>query len=254
MEISDAIAILTQDRSSTGIFTDFDGTLSPIVQRPEEARAVDGALEALADIARTFALVAIVSARPLEDLKRRAKVRGALLAGAYGRERSDRAVRRPTEGWETAAVAAVAATSELKGVRVERKGPGVALHFREAPERGDEVGAIAEALATEFGLELRPGRKVYDLTIPGPGKGEAIAALIGERSLSCALVAGDDIADVEAFRMLRSDLPDVRTLIVAVASAEAPDDLVEHADLVLEGPSALARFLRALADASDSVR
>jgi trehalose 6-phosphate phosphatase len=155
-------------------------------------------------------------------------------------------MRRHTEGWETVTVAASAATAKLDGVRVERKGTGVALHFRGAPAQQEAVKEIAEVLAREFSLELRPGRMVCDLIIPGPGKGEAIAGLITERGLNRVLVAGDDIADVEAFEMLRAS--GVEAVIVGVASAEAPDDLAAHADLLLEGPAELATFLRSLAD------
>jgi trehalose 6-phosphate phosphatase len=247
MEISDAIAIVAQDPSVTGIFTDFDGTLSPIVPLPGDAVAAEGALEALAALAKKFNLVSVVSARSLEDLRHRARAPGVLLAGAYGRERSDRKVRRSTEGWETIGVAAIGAIGALEGVRLERKGTGVALHFRGAEQHADALREVAESLAREFSLELRPGRMVFDLMVPGPGKGEAIQALIAERSLSRVLVAGDDIADVEAFAMLRT--LDVESVIVGVASDEAPADLGEHADLVVEGPQALARLFSSIASA-----
>lgn len=245
LEVTDAFAILRADPAKTGIFSDFDGTLSPIVSDPADAKPADGVVDALEELAEVFGLVAIVSARSLEDLHARIKPKGVLLAGAYGRERSDQRQRRRTEGWETVAVAATGAVRGLPGVRVERKGTGVALHFRGAEEHEDAVRSVAETLAEEFSLQLRPGRMVCDLIVPGPGKGEAIAALVQERTLRCALVAGDDIADVEAFAMLRGT--DVRTVIVAVTSAEAPPDLGSHADIIVEGPDELARLLQGLA-------
>lgn len=246
MEHSQAISLLRRDPSATGIFSDFDGTLSPIVDVPDDACPADGVEDALRSLATAFRTVAIVSARSLEDLKRRLKVPGVLLAGAYGRERSDRSQRRATEGWETVAIAAKAATRSLEGVHVERKGNGVALHFRNAPEHETAVREIAGVLSREYSLELRPGRMVCDLVAPGPGKGEAIATLIDEANLTRAFVAGDDVADVEAFGLLRST--DIELVIGAVASAEAPDDLVEHADLVFATPMELAAFLGELAN------
>ena len=245
MERADAITLLRRDPAVTGIFSDFDGTLSPIVDVPEDARPADGVADALRALAASFRTVAIVSARSLEDLRQRLKVPGVLLAGAYGRERSDRGQRRATEGWETVAIAATAATRPLDGVRVERKGTGVALHFRNSPQHEQAVREIADLLSREFSLELRPGRMVCDLIAPGPGKGEAIAALIEEASLKTAFVAGDDVADVEAFAMLRA--MDVELVIGAVASVEAPDDLTEHADLIFGSPDELALFLSELA-------
>ena len=76
---------------------------------------------------------------------------------------------------------------------------------------------------------------VYELVVPGPGKGDAIVALIEDRGLTHALVAGDDLADVEAFHMIRDrDLPAV---IVAVSSDESPPGVTEEADIVVEGPT-----------------
>jgi trehalose 6-phosphate phosphatase len=240
----EVIARLRERPASTGVFVDFDGTLSPIVDRPEDAAPVDGAVDVLASLATIFAVVAIVSGRGLEDLKMRVRTPGVLLAGSYGRERSDAGFRRSTEGWETVAIAAVASVRDLNGVHVERKGTGVALHYRANPEHAMAVDAIAETLAREFALEIRPGRMVVELITPGPGKGDAIATLIAERALDRVLVAGDDWGDLEAFRLLRES--GVDATIVAVVSEEAPPGLTDHADLVLRGPAELVAFLREL--------
>ena len=239
------LAHLGVDPASTGIFTDFDGTLARIVDRPEDAAAVEGAEETLEELAERFGLVAVVSGRSLEDLKSRVRPRGVVLAGAYGRERSDRPVRRPTEGWETVAIAAKAMARTIPGVRAEVKGSGVALHFREAPSRADEVRDAAETLAAEFGLEIRPGRMVVELVTPGPGKGDAILVLMADRGIERALVAGDDWGDLEAFHRLREAGTDV--VVIAVASEEAPPGLADDADLVLTSPDEFVTFLQELA-------
>jgi trehalose 6-phosphate phosphatase len=246
LDPTEALAALKVDPSRTGIFMDFDGTLSAIVPHPPDARLVPGAEDLLRDLKERFALVAIVSGRSLEDLRRLVSVPGLLLAGAYGRERSDRVVRRKTEGWETVGVAAKAAVSKLDGVEIERKGAGVALHFRNGPAHGEAVREIATILAREFSLDLRPGRMVYELVVPGPGKGDAIVALMENKGLEHALVAGDDLADVEAFHMVRDrGLPAV---IVAVASAESPPGVTEAADIVVQGPDELVVLLRGLVE------
>ena len=248
IESSEALATLSADPMRTGIFVDFDGTLSAIVDHPEEARLVDGAREVLEDLAKTFAVVAVVSGRALEDLRTRVKARGVLHAGAYGRERSDQTMRRRTEGWETVAFAARAAVSRLPGVVLERKGAGIALHHRGAPELRDQVEAIARTLADEYSLDVKPGRMVFELVVPGPGKGDAIAALIDQRGIDRALVAGDDWGDLEGFVALRAS--GVDAVIVAVASDEAPPGLTDPADIVVSGPSQLVDLLARLADAA----
>ncbi|MEX2393646.1 MAG: trehalose-phosphatase [Actinomycetota bacterium] len=244
MDLEDAIDRLREDPASTGIFLDFDGTLSAIVPRPEDASLVRGAREALQALAERYALVAIVSGRALEDLRKRIGVQGVVLAGAYGRERSDRKGRRATEGWETVAFAASAGVGHLDGVVIERKGAGIAMHFRASPEHSDAVHGLASDLAAEYGLEVRPGRKVVELVVPGPGKGDAIVGLIAERGLERVLVAGDDWGDLDAFSALREQGHDA--VIAAVASEEAPPGLTDLADVVVAGPPQLVALLAQL--------
>jgi trehalose 6-phosphate phosphatase len=241
VETSEAIDRLTRDPATTGILVDFDGTLSAIVDRPQDAAPVSGAELALRDLAQRYALVGVVSGRSLEDLRARLDVPGVRLLGSYGRERAGSPMRRRTEGWESVAIAAAAALEELPGVVLERKGAGVALHYRLAPGMQDAVRQAAEMLAAEFGLQILPGRLVVELVAPGPGKGDAILDLIEHEALRCVLYAGDDIADLEAFRVLRS--ADVDAVLVAVASDEAPDALAEEADLVVNGPLQLVGLL-----------
>lgn len=248
METEVAVEVLAADPDRTGLFTDFDGTLSEIVDRPEDASAVGGASEVLEALAQRFAIVAVVSGRALDDLRSRLNVPGVILGGSYGRERSDRsAARRATEGWETVAAAAVTMTRDLPGVVLERKGSGIALHFRQDPEQAEAVKECADVLAREFSLDLRPGRMVVELVQPGPGKGEAVAKLAAERELHAALVSGDDVGDVEAFEWARTS--PIRSVVVGVVSEEAPADLAALADLVVPGPVEFVQFLRRLAAA-----
>jgi len=245
LNADEVIDVLAADPAGTGIFTDFDGTLSEIVDRPESAQPVPGAAETLEALSGRFGLVAVVSGRSLDDLRWRLSPNGVVLAGSYGRERSDRSTgRRRVEGWETVALAAAAMIRELAGVVLERKGAGVALHYRSAPELEPEARRIAETLAVEFELDVLHGRLVVELVRPGPGKGDAVAALASEHDLQTVFVAGDDVADLEAFDWARA--APARSVLVAVASEEAPPTLESMADLVVAGPAELVVLLRRL--------
>lgn len=243
MDVEEAIARLADDPARTGIFTDFDGTLSEIVDVPSSAQAVDGAAQTLTELAQRFACVAVVSGRSLVDLKARLEAPDVLLAGAYGRERSDRSTRRES-GWEPASAAATTLVDDLPGVVLEQKGAGIALHYRAAPDLGPEVLRRAEDLATQFGLEALPGRLVVELVRPGPGKADAVAAIAVEYNLATLLVAGDDVADREAFVWAKNS--PYESVIVAVLSEEAPEGLADTADIVVGGPIELVSFLRRL--------
>lgn len=246
MDLDDALDLLRAAPERTGIFTDFDGTLSEIVDVPQAAVATEGAVETLEALAGRFAVVAVVSGRSLDDLRMRLDVQHVLLAGSYGRERSDRrSGRRPAEGWEPVAAAAAAMIAELPGVVLERKGAGVALHYRAVPALEPEVRERAAVLAREFELDVLPGRLVAELVQPGPGKADAIATIVAEHELSTLLVAGDDVADLEAFAWARD--ADATSVLVAVTSEEAPPGLEATGDVVVDGPAELVALLRRLA-------
>jgi trehalose-6-phosphatase len=66
---------------------------------------------------------------------------------------------------------------------------------------------------------------------------------VEERGLERALYAGDDTTDVDAFRAVERLELGVR---VAVSSDEAPDELVDEADIVVPSPAALVDLLRRL--------
>jgi trehalose 6-phosphate phosphatase len=133
-------------------------------------------------------------------------------------------------------------------VRIEDKGPIIALHWRGAP---DEDGALAavrevEAGARAAGLWTHWGRKVLELRPPLPiDKGRGIAMLLDGRELAAAMYVGDDLTDLDAFRALR-ERPDVATLCVGVNSDETPAELQREADLMVEGPAGVRSLLDGL--------
>jgi trehalose 6-phosphate phosphatase len=249
--VSKALSSLAANPATSGIFMDFDGTLSDIVPRPEDAQPVAGALDLLKELAARFAVVAIVSGRSLDDLASRVTVDDVLLAGSYGRERSDGVVWKDDRDWTKVEVEAIAAVAPLsKDVMVERKASGVALHYRSAPHLKGDVAAIAAELATPFALEVKPGRMVFELVTPGPGKGDAVLEIAADRGLERALVAGDDWGDLEAFLKLRAS--GLETIVVAVASSEAPPSLTDVADVIVRRPADLVTILRDLVDSVGS--
>jgi trehalose 6-phosphate phosphatase len=256
-----ALKALAAARERAGIFTDFDGTLSPIVEDPAEAKPVRGTKAVLEALARRFAVVAVVSGRPVLDLAHRIRPRGVRLVGIHGLEVLDAAsvsVAPPAEA-ARAAVEAVAASllSSLRGMRgvsIERKGLALAVHFRRAPDP-DEAERLAAPLVSEAaaaaGLVVVPGRRVLEVRPAGGGdKGDAVRRIAASANLDAALVAGDDVGDIPAFEALAGLDPLLR---VAVASAESPPGLAAAADLVVEEPAAFVAVLRTLArlDASD---
>ncbi len=252
--------LVTDVGGNAGLFLDFDGTVSLIVDDPERAIPVPGTLEMLDRLAAHLAVVAVVSGRPAEFLldrlgfaQRHPGLRGF---GLYGGEEiaSDRAIHRPAISESArAAMTSVASVARLAapGARIEEKGEGIALHFRERPEDEDVLREVARAANVRFGLEVREGRKVVELVAPhSSDKGGVVRrAAIGLRA-ACAI--GDDVGDLAAFGALDElRASGCATVKVAVGGSEAPVALIERADIVLASPTEVVAVLTDVADTLD---
>jgi trehalose 6-phosphate phosphatase len=254
---------LRADPARTAILTDVDGTLAPIVERPDQAAVPERARELLDELGRRYRLVGCISGRQALEARRLVGVEGLAYAGNHGFElllpgdeepRLDPALA----GRERDAAEFLAGldSTELEGsgLRREDKGPIQALHWRGA---GDERAAEARAreIAAEAGrakLEPRWGRKVLELRpVGGGGKDSAVGALLAEDGVVAAAYAGDDRTDLDAFRRLRElrEAGELETVVcVGVTSAEAPPELAEEADLCVDGPDGWLSALQTLAE------
>ncbi|MEX0990928.1 MAG: trehalose-phosphatase [Actinomycetota bacterium] len=233
---------LRGDPSRTGILLDFDGTLSPIVSHPDEAQALEGVAEILAELGTHFAEVAIISGRPEEEVRERVPVDGVRVVGLYGL----RAPALPQALLDRVATAA----AMIEGAWTEPKGAAVTVHFRSASDPEQARAALGSALAHLVdemgGLEVIDGKMTLEI-VPGgaPRKGGAVADLVRAAGLRGALYAGDDLADLEAFDALIAAGLEF-AVRVAVRGAETPRELIAVADVVVDGPEGLLDLLRSL--------
>ncbi|MET0801955.1 MAG: trehalose-phosphatase [Actinomycetota bacterium] len=228
-----------------GVLLDFDGTLSPIVARPELARIREGARDAITRLVGRVAVVAIVSGRTGDDLRELVGVDGVRFAALYGL--ADEAL--PLD--EGVIEAVTAAARDVPGSRVERKGASVAVHYRGADDPAEAAAALATALvpiASEAGLDLLAGKMVVELVPAGrPLKEGAVERIVADEHLDAVLYAGDDLADIGAFEALdRLAEKGVRTVKVAVHGRETPVALSDAADVVVDGPAGLVTLLRGI--------
>jgi len=235
--VEDALTRLREEPARAAVLLDVDGTLAPIVARPEQAQVPEETRAEVARLTARYALVACVSGRSGEEARRLVGVEGVVYVGVHGLELAPEA-----EGWRKT----LQPFGQLEWPWLEDKGLTVALHWREAEdERAARSGleSVAER-AEEAGLEARWGRKVLELRPPvDADKGTAVRTLLEERGLRRALYAGDDTTDLDAFHGLDGLELAVR---IAVASAEAPPGLQEAADLVVASPAELLDVLHRL--------
>ncbi|MEA2468642.1 MAG: trehalose 6-phosphate phosphatase [Thermoleophilaceae bacterium] len=246
---------VTQDPPRAGIFLDIDGTLAPIVGRAEDAHVPEKTSVLLGGIARRYGCVACVSGRAAAEARRLVGVGGIVYAGSHGAELlepgSSKAIVLPAfADWAPRVQEFVRARDErdvrLLRVRIEDKGPIVALHWRGVPDE-DAARTRLEGVAQEAedeGLAIHWGRKVLEIRPPVEvNKGQAVTELARRHDLQAALFAGDDATDLDAFDALDALPAAVR---VGVRSDEGPAAIVERADLVVDGPEGFAAVLEAL--------
>lgn len=250
------------------VVTDFDGTLSRIVDDPWGAQILPlgrRALRALAGLPHVH--VVVLSGRTAGDVAARVRVGNVRYLGNHGMERGflarrgrpDRLRTKSDEASHEAIHVAERLADEVPRVIgepwlvVERKPPAVAFHYRSAPDlaaASERLRAAVDQLDPERVLERFPGRRVLELRPFGAvAKGEALTALVDEVRPASVFLLGDDVSDAMAFRALRELRSRHVTDGVAVAiqaRAEVPAEVLASADIVLASPIDATRFLSAL--------
>src|SRR5215212_3385986 len=136
----DRLASFRTGEGRAGVLLDFDGTLSPIVARPELAKIRDGARDAIARLVERLTIVAVISGRTPAELEELVAVPGVVLAGLYGL--GEEAITLPAGVADQ--VAGIAAT--VPGTRVESKGASIAVHFRGADDPDEARGRLDAGL------------------------------------------------------------------------------------------------------------
>ena len=251
--VPEPLAVLVEEPAASAVLTDFDGTLAPVVPDPELAVPLGGAPEVLAALGERFAVVAVVSGRPVSFLARHLAAAGPRvhLYGGYGLEWSEGGTvhRAPeAEPWvgAVAEVVAAARAEAPAGVGIEDKGFAVTLHWRPAPEAGTWAATFSERWSARTGLALQPGRMAVEFRPPVDlDKGAVVERLA--RGCRAACFMGDDAGDLAAFAALdRLAAGGLRGVRVAVHDEESPPELIARADLVVTGPEQALGVLRAL--------
>ena len=238
----DLLALFAETPAAAAIVLDVDGTLAPIVPRPEDARVPAETRRELERLARRYALLAFLSGRTSADARQVVGLDGARYVGVHGLELEPEAER-----WREP-LQELRATAAWPVEETEDKGLSVAFHYRSAAdeERAREALERVAARAESAGLHAKFGRKVLEVRPPvRADKGTAIRRLVEEAGAKRGLYAGDDTTDLDAFRGLGEAGLEV-AVRVAVASDEGPPELRQAADVVVAGPTELLELLRQL--------
>jgi trehalose 6-phosphate phosphatase len=242
--------------SSALVALDFDGTLAPLVPHPDDARPLAAAQQILRDIRATGAALAVVTGRSVASLLRVSgfgAVPGIVIYGTHGAERWENGQLRapaPPPGLGELRRSLPALVTGITGdpaIWIEEKELSLVIHTRltAEPERFlDALRApVADATAAA-GLEMRPGRQVLEICLPGTDKGSAIRELIRDDT-AAVLYAGDDIGDRPALREVRAwAARSGRPALSVAVSPSGTGPLAELTDVTVPDPEGLIALLR----------
>lgn len=246
----------------TGLFTDFDGTLSPLASTPDAARIEPAAALALRELATRVEVVGIVTGRAAGDARERVGIPDLLYVGNHGLEythRDEHSVH--PAGLETERVLATAlaqirtkleSVESLTGVIFENKRFSGSVHYRLSEDPlavGNALASIAAEVAEEFGMRLSGGKLVFELRPQAPvNKGTAIEALVALHGLDAVVFFGDDVTDVDGFHALHRIAKQTgkNVCAIGVLTADTAPSVVESSDLLLDGVDGVVATLESL--------
>ena len=263
-ELAEILRPLTDEPSRAAIFCDIDGTIAPIVDRPEDSHVRDEVSRLLGRLGRRYGLVACVSGRSVAEARRLVGVGAIAYVGSHGAEVMEAGEKQPRvvdafASWQDTVGAFVGKCQddrELKRlrIRVEDKGPIKAFHWRGAPDERSAQAWLSGVAgqAEDQALAIHWGRKVLEVRPPvHVDKGAGVRSLVEGGRVRSALYGGDDVTDLDAFDVLDSLLETgglESAVRVGVRSDEGPEAIVDRADLVVDGVAGFTAVLSALAE------
>ena len=246
------------------IFSDIDGTISPIAAQPDAAFVLPEAVDALQRISATGVTVVLVTGRAATDARSMVGLDELSYAGNHGFElltdgrhlvRPDVEAAAQSIGAAVIEVEKLVTEAGLLGILFEDKRYTGSIHYRLAPDPDDAKARllpILRAVVEDRGLRLTEGRLVYEIR-PSivMNKGVFVTEFLIAHPHATAVFLGDDLTDVDGFGAIqaaRSSGVLLSGLNVGVAAAEAPQQVIDEADVVVAGTVQMATALSLFAD------
>ena len=243
-----------------GLFVDLDGTLAAIAPTPEGVSITPAVRQTLTDIAARIS-VTVLTGRSVADAQRIVGLSSVTYAGNHGVEWLDKGelyvvpeAERYVRQVHSLAGVLQRNLGNVSGVVIEDKGPTISLHYRlsQTPVQAREriLEAVTQAPESR-GLRVREGKMVVEVRAPVDwDKGAALRWMVEDRKFRSALAVGDDLTDVDAFRVLTQikHETDFRGFNVAVLGPNTPGEVLVAADYHLPSTEGVELFLTLLAE------
>ncbi len=221
----DKIVSRIKSASCVLLLFDYDGTLTPIVRKPELAILSEESRQLLENLShkRRF-IVGVVSGRGLNDIQSKVGVNGIIYVGNHGFEIEGPGLNyvHPINNDETKSIMGTLSQTlnnflgTVKGVMVENKGLTVSIHYRlvkkkEIDRVKDILQRVVEAARLSDKVKITHGKKVYEIR-PNVHwhKGMAVKLIIekygskGKKDVFLPVYVGDDLTDEDAFKVIEN--------------------------------------------------
>jgi trehalose 6-phosphate phosphatase len=209
----------TLKKKKPAIFLDYDGTLSPIVQRPEDAVISDEMKQTLKELAEIFT-VAVVTGRDKEDVENLVGLDELIYAGSHGyiitgpdglsMEHPDSKKIIPKLD-EIEKEVEDALKDKTEGTQVDRKRYAIGIHYRNARPEDEKLvyDLVDEILEKHAGHKKGEGKKIIEIKPDIDWhKGKAVewimdALELSDKENTIPMFIGDDITDEDGFKALK---------------------------------------------------
>ncbi|MFC1658711.1 trehalose-phosphatase [Candidatus Omnitrophota bacterium] len=199
------------------LFLDYDGTLTPIVERPELAVISQEMKKALETLSNKYT-IAVVSGRMREDVEKLVGIKGIIYAGSHGFDilGPGIAMIEPRANQTIPLIGSIInllskQLGDIPGVLIEEKKFSTAVHYRLADEKylPQIKQAVDKVTSDNPQLRMMSGKKVFEI-LPGIDwdKGRAVSWIMQALKISwvasSVVYIGDDTTDEDAFRVVRT--------------------------------------------------
>lgn len=261
-EIQEALAPLSAEPGASAIFLDLDGTLAPIVPRPNDVAVPPEISRLVRRLAYSYLAVTVVSGRPATGAKRIVGNAELAYIGNHGFETmlpghavvvSEEAQEYIPRIHELVEYCRKDEEMVERGIWLEDKTATMSFHFRRALDPEESASFIRERFfpkIEELGLAVSEGRKVIEVRPPVPiNKGVAVGQLLDRLDCKKAIYIGDDTTDVDALKELRKRKRRKNNVMISVGviSSEMPAELSKYSDLLVDRISGVEMALQILA-------
>ena len=244
------------ERVPFGLITDVDGTISKTAPTPQQARVSPLCRHYLLKLSSHLALVAAISGRPVNQVRKMVGIDNMVYIGNHGMERG-RGVKNEfpdiTHDYSRVIKSMIKELTPLlssEGISIEDKGVTATIHYRLSPEPQLAERKILNTLNASTrakSLRVIRGKMSFNLLPPTEtDKGTATMDLIREYNLQGGIYLGDDYTDIDAFKAIHTARHNrnFQGLAIGIISSETPEKLVTEADFTLNGVGDVEHFLK----------